>query len=178
VVHEKYYSTNLQAVRIGGQSVNVLPAAPGGRVVSNSIIDSGASNLMLDQDLFDKIVAMFGAIDPHFATVLQTTSPTSNGCDQRQIDLKKWPDIQLIFQGSDGNQATVAVPAGSYWQFDSVRPGIATTAICGDNAALAGQSNLGLPVFCGHYVVFDRTASNGHGVIGFAKAASSDVVAV
>jgi hypothetical protein len=40
--------------------------------------------------------------------------------------------------------------------------------ITGDGGSLAGQSILGLPLFAGHFVVFDRTASNGHGVISFA----------
>jgi hypothetical protein len=169
VVHEQYYNTNLLAVHVGDQSVNVLPAAPGARVASNSIIDSGAGNITLDQGLYQKIIAMFNTINPEFATALEKYSPnSSSGCDQTQIDLARWPPLRLVFQGSDSNQVSVTVDPRNYWQFDSVSRGIATNTLCGDNGMLGGQSNLGLPIFGDHYVVFDRTASNGHGVVSFA----------
>jgi hypothetical protein len=169
VVHEQYYNTNLVAVRVGNQTINVPPAAPGSRVASNSIVDSGSSNLTLDQGLYDKVVAAFHAIDPAFAAALLANAPTAgSGCDQTRIDLTKWPALLLILQGSDGGQATVSVAPGDYWQFDSVRQGNASAMLCGDGGMLGGQSILGLPVFSGHFVVFDRTATNGHGVIGFA----------
>ena len=41
--------------------------------------------------------------------------------------------------------------------------------IVGDRGAGGGQSVLGLPFFAGKFVVFDRTGSNGHGVVGVAR---------
>jgi hypothetical protein len=64
-----------------------------------------------------------------------------------------------------------------YWQFDCGQRGRAVAMISGDNGALAGQSILGLPIFTGHFVVFDRTASNGHGVIRFAAQAEPNLIA-
>jgi Eukaryotic aspartyl protease len=172
VVHEQYYNANLLAVQVGEQTISVAPAAPGARVASNAIIDSGAGNITLDQGLYTRIIALFDAINPEFATALEKYGPgSSGGCDQSQIDLTRWPPIQLVFQSSDGGQARVTVAAQDYWQFDSVSRGTATSTLCGDNGMLAGQSNFGLPIFCGHYVVFDRTASNGQGVISFAARA-------
>jgi hypothetical protein len=169
VVHEQYYNTNLLTVQVGAQSINVPPAAPGARVASNSIIDSGASNITLDQGLYTRIIALFDTINPAFATALETYGPgSSSGCDQTQIDLTQWPPITLVFQGSDGGQASITLAPQDYWQFDSAGRGIATSTLCGDNGMLGGQSNFGLPIFCGRYVVFDRTASNGHGAISFA----------
>jgi hypothetical protein len=172
VVHERYYNTNLLSVQVGAQSISVPPAAPGARVASNSIIDSGASNITLDQGLYTRIMALFNAINPAFATALETYGPgATGGCDQTQIDLAQWPPITLFFQGSDGGQASVTIAPQHYWQLDGASRGIATSTLCGDNGMLGGQSNFGLPIFCGRYVVFDRTASNRHGAISFADRA-------
>jgi hypothetical protein len=172
VVHEQYYNTNLLAVQVGDQSTNVPPAAPGSRVASNSIIDSGAGMLKLDQGLYDRVLGMFRALNPDFAGVLQRYSPSAgSGGDQTQLDLTSWPPLRFVFQGSDGGRASVTVAPQDYFQFDSGQKGTATTALAGDNGSLAGQSNLGLPIFGGHFVVFDRTASSGHGWIGFAARA-------
>jgi hypothetical protein len=168
VVHEKFYNTNLLAIQVGDHTVNVPPPAPGAQVASNSIVDNGNATLKLDQGLYDKIVALFG---PELAALLKAGSPDVGGCEQTRIDFGKWPTLCLILQGSDAGQAKVIVKPADYWQFDSGQPGTATTALCGDGGMLAGQSNLGLPVFSGHYVVFDRTASSGHGVIRFANRA-------
>jgi hypothetical protein len=138
-------------------------------VASNAIVDSGNPTLMLDQGLYDKVVALFGAVNADFGSALQKYAPNAGGgCEQTQLDLTRWPPIRLILQGSDGGQVAVSVAPQDYWQFDCGQRGSATTALCGDGGMLGGQSNLGLPIFCGHYVVFDRTASSGHGVIGFA----------
>jgi hypothetical protein len=169
VVHEAFYNTNLLAIQVGEHTVNVPPPAPGARVASNSIVDSGNPGLILDQGLYEKVIALFGT---ELAGLLQAGSPNVGGlADQSRIDFNKWPPLALILQGSDGGQAKVIVRPQDYWQFDSGQKGTATTAISGDGGMLGGQSNLGLPIFSGHYVVFDRTASSGHGVIGFATRA-------
>jgi hypothetical protein len=166
VVHEQYYHTNLLSVQVAGRTIAVPPAAPGGRVFSNSIIDSGASTLKLDQGLYGKIIAAFTAVNPMFGEALQANA--GQGCDQKTLNLAAWPPLGLTFQGSDGAAATIRIAPEDYWQFDCGQKGLAVAMIGGDNGALAGQSILGLPIFTGHFVVFDRTASNGHGVIGFA----------
>jgi hypothetical protein len=167
VVHEQYYHTNLLSIQVGGGTIAVPPAAPGGRVFSNSIIDSGASILKLDQGLYGKIIAAFAAVNPAFAEALQANA--GRGCDQRTLKLAAWPPLDLTFQGADGAPATIQIAPEDYWQFDCGQKGLAVAMMSGDNGALAGQSILGLPVFTGHFVVFDRTANNGHGVIGFAS---------
>src|SRR5208282_2773172 len=106
VVHEQFCNTNLLAVQVGDQSVNVPPAAPGSRSASNSIIDSGSSNMTLDQDLYDKIVALFGAVNPDLAAALGTAS---GGLPQTQIDVTTWPPLRLILQGAEGGQVSVTV---------------------------------------------------------------------
>jgi hypothetical protein len=63
----------------------------------------------------------------------------------------------------------VAVAPSDYWQFDAAGKGNALAVISGDNGRMGGQSILGLPIFSNNYVVFDRTQSNGQGVINFAR---------
>ena len=178
VVHEQYYHTNLVSVQIGTHTIAVPPAAPGGLVFSNSIVDSGAGVLLLDQGLYTKIIAAFAAIRPSFAAALQANVSTAGqGCEQKTLRLSDWPTLVLVFQGSDGTPARVPIAPQDYWQFDCGQKGHAVAMIAGDNGALAGQSILGLPLFSGHFVVFDRTASNGHGVIGFAAPPLAPLVA-
>jgi Xylanase inhibitor C-terminal len=173
VAHEQYYHTNLLSIQVGAQTINVPPAAPGGRVFSNSIIDSGASILQLDQGLYTRIIAAFAMVNPAFAAALQASA--GRGCDQTTLDLTAWPPLGFTFQGSEGTPATIQIAPRDYWQFDCGQKGLAVAMMTGDNGALAGQSILGLPVFTGHLVVFDRTASNGHGVISFAARAQAVV---
>jgi len=174
VVHEAYYNTNLLSVQVGDQPpIPVLPAAPGSIALSNSIIDSGTGALLLDQGLYDKILAAFGAIDPGLAEKLTSYGINAQATvDQTTIDLSQWPSIRFVFAGADGTPAPVVVAPKDYWQFDVEQPGVAMAFIGGDgNGRLGGQSILGLPIFTGHYVIFDRTATNGHGVVAFADQA-------
>jgi hypothetical protein len=179
VVHEAFYNANLQEIRLGTRSVTVMPPAPGSRVASNAIIDSGNGGLLLDQGLYEKVIAMFGAVNPDLLSALRQGSPDGGpGCDQKHIDFAKWPPLRLVLQGSDGTPASVVVAPQDYWQFDSGQRGTATTVLSGDGNMLGGQSNLGLPVFAGHYVVFDRTAGSGHGVIKFATRSAAGITPI
>lgn len=170
VVHPYYYHTNLLAVQVGGQTIDVPPAAIRGRAFSNAIVDSGAGVLKLDQGLYDKVIAAFAVVRPAFAVaLLANASGAGAGCDQRTLTLADWPPLTLVFQGGDGTPVPVDVMPGDYWQFDCGRNGLAVAMLTGDDGTLSGQSILGLPLFTSHFVVFDRSANAGHGVIGFAR---------
>jgi hypothetical protein len=56
-----------------------------------------------------------------------------------------------------------------YWQFDGYGAGTATAGLTSGGAPFPGQSILGLPIFAGRYVVFDRTGGTGRSVIKFAN---------
>ena len=170
VLHAQHYSVNLLSVQVGDQApIPVQPIAPGSNAPSNAFIDSGTPNLLLDQDLYDQIIAAFAAIDSGFADALKQYPFGGGGCDQTEIDLGKWPPLKLGFQGSDGNPAVLTVEAENYWQFDAAGKGFSLAVIAGDGGMMGGQSIIGLPIFSGSYVVFDRTSSNGAGVIRFAR---------
>lgn len=170
VTSEKFYNTNLLSVRVANQPAIAAPQpATGSTTVSNSIIDSGTSSLQLDQGLYDQVLNAFGAIDGGFADKLQQYNiNTGNVIDQTQIDLTAWPQVRLTFQGVNGSPAAIVLHPSDYWQFDACQVGMAVAVIAGDGNSLGGQSILGLPLFSSHYVVFDRTAANGRGAVGFA----------
>jgi hypothetical protein len=169
LVHEAYFNVNLLRVEVGQTVIVVKQVAPGSVAVSNAILDSGCSGLQLDQSLYEQVVAAFGVIDPAMAQALQNYGwTTANPVDQTQIDLEAWPVLRFVLQGPDGAPAAVEVGASAYWQFDAGQAGTAMAMLAGDGGKMGGESVLGLPMFCGHLVVFDRSASSGHGVVGFA----------
>ncbi len=163
VVHNDYYNTNLIAVQVGDRTVNVSPALAGGPVASNSVVDSGNSYLTLDSDLYGQVIGLFNAINPSFGAALES----SGGFDQTTLILDTWPTLRFVLQGADGGQVTIRVEPQDYWQFDGNGPGTAISGLTGGSPH-RGRSILGLPLFTGHYVVFDRTAASRQGVIKFA----------
>jgi len=173
VLHEEYYSVNLMTIQVGGQApIPVSPIAPGNPAPSNAIVDSGLSYLYLDQDLYDGLIRAFNAAHPGYGDMLvQYAVGNGSGCDQTTIDLTTWPQLIVTFQGSAGATGTLTIAPQDYWQFDAPGSGYATAVLCGDNGAMGGQSIFGLPIFSNRYVVFDRTATSGNGVIGFANQA-------
>jgi hypothetical protein len=171
VLDDIYYNTNLLSVQVGDQPQIPVPPLPGGsQNPSNSIVDSGTNSLVIDQTLFDQILASFGAINAEFADMLQDFSLSAGqGVDQTQINLAAWPDLTLFLQGANGQQVKLTITAGNYWQFDAGQQGVAIANIFGDGGQMGGMSILGLPLFNGYYTVFDRTLAGGRGVISFAK---------
>jgi hypothetical protein len=169
VVNESYYSTNLVAVQVGNrQPVPVPPPPAGSLAASNSFLDSGASGLRLDPALYNQVIEQFNAVNPAFGPALQGASR-----DQTQINLGAWPTLGFVLEGPGGARETLQVAAKDYWQFDGYGPGTATAELFSGGAPHPGQSILGLPMFAGKYVVFDRTGGPGRGVVKFATLAEA-----
>jgi len=172
VLEDNFYNTGLLSVQVGDQPPIHAPSVPpGSSDPSNSTVDSGTNSLVIDQTLFDKILASFGAIDANFPTMLgDYAAAGSQGADQTQIELSAWPDLKFTLQGASGSPVTLSVAPGEYWQFDAGTGGVAVSNVFGDDGQF-GFSILGLPLFNGYFTVFDRTLAGGRGVIGFAKRA-------
>ncbi len=173
MLHDIYYNTGLLSVQVGDKAaISAPPVPPGSSNPSNSIVDSGTNSLIIDQPLFDKVLAAFGAIDANFPTMLKTYAlGSSQGVDQMRINLSQWPDLKFTLQGASGSPATLTVPPGDYWQFDAGQKGVALANVFGDGGELGGMSILGLPLLNAYYTVFDRTLGGGRGMISFAKRA-------
>lgn len=170
VADDLWYNTNLLSVQVGTQpAIRAAPVPPGSANASNAIVDSGTNSLLIDQTLFERMIASLRAIDPSFPDLLQNYSlATGRTCDQAQIDLAAWPVLQFTLEGADGTPATLAVKPENYWQFDAGQRGQAIATFLGDGGKLGGESILGLPLFNGYFTLFDRTRADGRGVIGFA----------
>jgi hypothetical protein len=164
VVHEAYYNTNLVAIQVGAQTIQVAPTPAGSAAGSNSFLDSGNSALMLDPPLYQRLLTLFNAVNPAFGPALQAGSH-----DQTQLDLAAWPPLRFVLQGTGGAQATITVQPQDYWRFDGYGAGTATAGLTSGGAPFPGQSILGLPIFAGRYIVFDRTGGTGRSVIKFAN---------
>ncbi len=171
ILHDKWYSANLIAARVGDQApVKALPLPPGSNWDATSVIDNGTNSLFLDQTLFDGLMTAFGKIDPSFPDLLRQYSQNSaQTCDQGQIDLAKWPPITFTLQGIDGSPCDLTVGPKSYWQFDVTQKGRAMACIVGDGNSSGGESILGLPLLAEYYTVFDRNLNGGRGAVRFAK---------
>jgi hypothetical protein len=167
VVHEAYYNTNLMAVQVGERSIQVEPTAEGDAALSNSFIDSGNVQLTLEQNLYQQVIGLFNAVDPTFGPALQALTR-----DQTQLNLAAWPALRFVLQGTGGAPVTLTVEPKDYWQFDGFGAGTARTVLATGATPHPGQSNLGLPLLAGRYVVFDRTG--GAGVIKFAAQPAPD----
>ena len=62
VVHKQYYNVALISIAVGDQAaIPVPPIAPGRPALSNAVIDSGTSTVLLDQSLYTLLVAAFCA---------------------------------------------------------------------------------------------------------------------
>jgi Eukaryotic aspartyl protease len=171
VLDDVWYNTNLLSIQVGDQApIGVPQLAPGSTGKSNSIVDSGSNCLVLAQSVYNAVLTAFGKINPDLAAALTRFSIQSGQlADQSQIDLGVWPDLLLTLQGADGSPVVLAVTPSNYWQFDVTQKGLAIVNIYSEAGSLGGQSILGLPLFNSYYVVFDRTAASGHGVIRFAN---------
>lgn len=166
IIAGNHYNTSLVTVQVGGQPAIPVPTPPSwSSAVSNSMIDSGTSSLTLAQTLYTQVLASFNAVNPAYGTLLQSNAANSGAnCDQTLIDLASWPSLTFALQGG----AAVTVAPGDYWQFDAAGAGRAIAAMCGDGGQLGGLSILGLPLFAGNFVLFDRTGGE-PGRIGFAR---------
>jgi hypothetical protein len=89
---------------------------------------------------------------------------SASGIDQKQIDLSKWPNVELILSGLNGEDVRLTVAPKTYWQFDAFSPGQAFFVI---ESGGTPQSILGLPLMNNYYTVFDRSL-DAYGIVRFA----------
>lgn len=169
VVHKYYYNVNLLAVQVGsGPPIAVQRPPAGSTALSTAVVDSGTPNCLLDQTLYAAVINAFRSVNPDYAAALLRQAQA--GEDQTALNLAAWPNLVLTFEADGGGTTSVVLPPEAYWQEDAAR-GRAVAMLAGDGHSLGGQSILGLPFFAGKYVVFDRSAPSGRGVVAVAPGA-------
>ena len=161
-----YYNTNLVAIQVaGGSRINALPLQSEYKyMVTNSIVDSGTSDLSLSNDVYQAIMTSLEKINPSFTTLIQ--SSLKDGIDMSKLKLADWPDINFILTGLTNNEVTLTVTPQTYWQVNFPEPGLAYFQITGMGPG-ANLSILGLPLLNNYYTVFDRSLDK-NGIIRFA----------
>lgn len=171
VMHDLYYNTNLKAVIIKHQdaseaaTISVAPPTKASRNVSNSIVDSGTNSLMLDQKLFESIVAQ---LSPDEDKTL-SDALRAGYVPMSELNLADWPTLTFVLEGALGKDVQLDVSPATYWQTDAPRAGYATAVLFGDNGQGGGQSILGLPLMNNYFTIFDRSVDRGLGAISFAE---------
>jgi len=164
VLHDLYYNTNMTSIRVGtGRPIRVAPPAKGSGLFSNSIVDSGTATICLPDRLYSKVLRQFGALNPEFARLIRR----SVRYDDVRLDeraLRRWPDIHLTLQGTSKDIELKVMPQ-TYWQTNYTKDGVTAIAI---DSQEENQTILGLPFMNNYYCVFDRSGSDGMGVIRFA----------
>jgi len=133
--------------------------------ISNSIIDSGTSDLTLAADVFDGILKALNRLNPKF-TALIRAARSKHRADAAALNLPAWPDLHFILAGERGEDIRLTCTPRTYWQVDFPAAGRAAFQLSGPLGE-AHQSILGLPLLNNYYTVFDRSAHS-HGVVRFA----------
>lgn len=170
VLHDLYYNTNLKSVRVDGcpaHQAAPLQSEYKATSISNSIVDSGTSDLSLAQDVYDAILQGLEQRNPAFTQAIQAAADSRDGVPSASLDLAKWPIIYFTLEGENGEDVELACMPQTYWQTDFPAKDRAAFQI-GGPLDTANQSILGLPLMNNYYTVFDRT-QDVNGVIRFAK---------
>jgi hypothetical protein len=168
VLHDLYYNTNLKSVRVDGCPAHAAAALQPqyqATAVSNSIIDSGTSDLSLAKDVYDAIIAGLKQRNPAFVQAIQNAA--QDGIAASSLNLAQWPNIYFTLEGANGADVELALTPQTYWQVDFPKAGMAVFQISGPLDP-ANQSILGLPLMNNYYTVFDRS-QDVNGIIRFAK---------
>ncbi|MGA3003423.1 MAG: pepsin-like aspartic protease [Acetobacteraceae bacterium] len=177
VLHDLYYNTNLKSVRVDGcPAVAAAPLQPQyvQDAISNSIVDSGTSDLTLAQDVYDAILAGLKQRDPAFSQAVQASlaaAEQNQGVPAASLNLANWPNIYFTLAGENGEDIELTCAPQTYWQVDFPAAGQAMFQISGPlqttQNPVPNQSILGLPLLNNYYAVFDRSEDT-QGVIRFA----------
>lgn len=172
VLDDLYYNTNLKSVQVAGCAA--VAAAPlqaqyKDFMITNSIIDSGTSDLSLAGDVYQAILAGLNKLSPAFTQAIQdyqNAAKNNQGIPSSSLRLADWPNIYFTLSGESGEDIPLTCSPQTYWQEDFPAAGQAAFQISGplDDA---NQSILGLPLINNYYTVFDRSQDS-QGVIRLA----------
>ena len=177
VLHDVYYNVNLLSLQVGDGDVMPAPALAAeyqASAVSNAIIDTGSSFLMLEATLYDAVIAAFRARDPRLADLVarfEQAFANGQGLPNAAIDPADWPTLHLRLEAPDGSETCLRCEPDDYWPRNGFYAGQRVFLLLRQIAGWANQSVLGLPLLCGRYCVFDRRGG-GTGRIRLARARS------
>ena len=182
VSHDVYYNVELISLQLSGcEAINAKPLAAKdvNAYFTNAIVDTGASLLVLTEDLFDTLVQQFSSYSAKFADLLtqfKTIDGQKSGIDANLVDFKQWPTLYFTFRGLSENSGSAAVEKTvtlacepeNYWQINAPEYGKVCFKLLSQLPNWPNQSIIGLPLLNNYFVVFDRSATE-QGIIKFAQ---------
>jgi hypothetical protein len=177
ILHELYYNANLIAVQVGDRER--IPAPPlqpeyQKSYASNAIIDSGCSFIILEQSIYDAVIAAIAGYDERFVELIErfrSAMGDQQGLPNNAIDTRRWPDIHFYLEAPDGGETRLTCNAAHYWQRNALRAGQSWFLLMGQLPDWPKQSILGLPLMSGRYCIFDRRG-DALGVVRMAEASA------
>lgn len=173
VLDDKYYNVHLHSLQVGESKPIAAPALASKDVrgyVSNAIVDSGASMVILPKRLFDGLFADLIKHNPAFEQILhpfRTFQGVEKGIDMDQVNLAEWPDLHFCFEGFDGQTIRLTMAPETYWQTHAPAPNQISFQFV-YLPSWPDQTVLGLPFMNNYFTIFDR-AERENGAVLFAE---------
>ena len=173
VVGDKYYNVQLKSMQVGNCDPVTAPELAPKDVkgyVSNAIIDSGASMIILPELLFGTLFDDLIKINRTFESLLEpfrTFEGVEKGIPMQQVVLEDWPDLHFTFEGFDGETITLTMTPETYWQTHApVSNQISFQFVY--LPTWPNQAVMGLPLMNNYFTIFDRTVRK-NGAVRVAK---------
>ena len=169
VLHDDYYNVNLISCQVAG--FDPCPAPPLDKkhesaFFSNAIIDTGCSFLVLQQKLYDHVIACLNQSHPDFKQIIHDFTQANQAGKTYQnpdLDLDQWPDLILSFSGIN-QEVELKVKPETYWQHHARGPDNWYFMLMPQLPHWPDQTLCGLPLINNYVCVFDR-ADNQLGMI-------------
>ncbi len=163
VMDDKFYYLNLISVQVGNNApISVNTSGPNPGQPSNALVDSGTSQILFEQSLYQQILNQFKAINSQFPQLMGYFPGVPYG----NVNFSLMPTLTFTFSGSDGADVILRCDPGVYWQIDSPQKGLVTCTL--GSAGPGSASIMGLTLLNPYYTIFDRSVG-GNGVIKFAE---------
>lgn len=173
VLHDKYYNVNVLSVQVGDAqpiAAEQLAEVDIPNYVSNGIVDTGSTYIVLPLSLFQNVMHQLGHYRPHFAQILapfMQYTGKEQGVALNSVDLSEWPDITFTLEGISHKHVSVSLTPETYWQVQSPSANQISFKLT-TLPNWPNQSILGLPLLNNHFTVFDRQ-ENTDGAVLFAS---------
>lgn len=172
VLDNKYYNVHVKSMRIGECEPLSAPvlAEQDKNHRTNGIIDSGASLIVLPQELFKQMLSDLVSMNPDFDAILEpyrTFEGVEEGVDLALVDLTLWPSIYFVFEGIHGEDVELELKPENYWQVHAPKPNQAAFQFI-FLEKWPNQCIFGLPLIASYFTIFDRQQQD-KGVVLFAN---------
>lgn len=173
VEHDIYYNVTLASVRVGDQqaiTASPLAAKHQKSYFTNAIIDTGASMIVLTDEIYQQMIKDLILVSADFEALLtpfKEIDAQQAGIDTSLLNLALWPNLTFNFTTGDNEIVSLTCSPETYWQTNSPVHDKACFKILTQLPGWPNQSILGLPLINNYYLIFDRSI-NDTGVIKFA----------